>query len=93
MQEKENLMPENWSRGVVRTIGTGIRVLRKKRNWTLWQLQCATGISWHTLDNWETGQTAPRTDKLLWLCKTTGWKLTDILTGGKNRVESNEGGS
>jgi predicted DNA-binding transcriptional regulator AlpA len=43
-----------------------------------------TGIQRETIYHWEHADRTPKITQLLWLCKCTGWKLSEIIGGGKN---------
>ena len=79
-----NAMPEEWRDAVRRRIGRNIRKKRMASGKTHNQLYAETGISRLTLMYWESGERCPRMDDLLWLCKKTGWKLSELLGGNKD---------
>ena len=75
---------EQYSEKIRRRISRNLRAIRAESGWTLYQVANISGLSWHTIQKWEAGYNSPNVDKLLVLCKTTGWKLGDILGGAKN---------
>ena len=79
-----NQMPDEWSAKVLTRIGGNIRKKRIERGWSFNQMEAETGIARQTIFYWETAQRSPKIEVLLWLCKVTGWKLSEIIGGGKN---------
>ena len=75
-------LDEEWLQGMNNRIGRNIRNLRTAAGWSGKQVYHITGISQDTLYHWENGERSPDMGKLLWLCKKTGWKLSDILSRG-----------
>lgn len=74
---------EQYSEKVMKRISRNLKRLREKRGWTQYRVAEMTGLAWHTIQKWEFGYNCPKVDKLLWLCRCTGWKLSDVLGGGK----------
>ena len=79
-----NIGPKEFSESVRKRIGRNIRSMREEEGLTPYQLTQITGLSWHTIQKWELGLNAPTVDRLLWFCRTTGWKLSEIIGGGKD---------
>lgn len=81
-----NNMPDEWRDAVRQKIGRNIRKKRVSANLNFNELYAETGIQRVTLMRWESGERSPRLDDLLWLCKCTGWRLSEILGGQNNGV-------
>ena len=77
-------VPETFEDFVRHRVGKNIRRMRRANNWTMTKLSQLTGFSDHVISRWEGGLTVPNTVSLLWLCKRTGWKVSDILGGTKD---------
>ncbi len=73
MKEKEIL--ENFS------IGTQIKSLRKKRNWTQQQLAEKINVSSQVISNWERGYTIPTAKDIKIMAKEFNVDTNMILTG------------
>lgn len=76
-----NDMPDEWGSAIRRRIGRNIRKKRVESGWTYNHMYAETGIQRQTIFYWENGERSPRVDMLLWMCKKTGWKLSEILGG------------
>ena len=79
----QNQMPEKWKEEVLTRIGANIHKKRLQAGWTLNEMHARTGIQRQTIFYWEIGDRSPKIEALLWLCKTTGWKFSEIV--GKSR--------
>jgi len=73
-----------FSEKVRKRISVNLKRLRARSGWTQYQVANISGLSWHTIEKWEAGYNAPTVDKLMILCKSTGWKLAEILGGAKD---------
>ena len=73
-----------WIESVRHRIAYNLREMRMRHNMTLSALHQRTGLSWKVLENWELEKTSPSVERLMWLCKCTGWKLSEILGGLKD---------
>ena len=73
---------EIWLQAIKKRIGRNIKQLRLADGLSGNYLYHLTGITKTTIYGWEKGEFSPPLDKLLWLCKKTGWKLSDILSRG-----------
>lgn len=78
-----NQKPDEWSETVLRHIGKNLRRKRQDAGWTINRMYAETGIARITIMRWESGKRSPKLDDLLWVCKCTGWKLSEILGGAK----------
>jgi transcriptional regulator with XRE-family HTH domain len=78
-----NQMPGEWSEAVLRRVGKNIRKKRTAAGWTINRMYAETGIARVTIMRWESGKRSPKLDDLLWVCKCTGWRLSEILGGAK----------
>ena len=74
-------MEKGWSEEVRRRLGKNLKHLRKLRDWTIYDVSSRSGISWHTIHNWECGKNAPNVDMLIWMCRKVGWRFGDVLHG------------
>ena len=74
---------EQFSEKIRKRISRNMIALRERKGWTRYQMATKVGLTWRTLQRWELGYNVPTIDKLLWLCKCNGWKLSDLLGGGK----------
>lgn len=78
-----NQKPDDWSEAVLRHVGRNIRKMRQDAGWTINRMYAETGIARITIERWESGQRAPKLDDILWVCKRTGWRLSEIIGGAK----------
>ena len=88
-----NQMPDEWAEKVLTRIGKNIRKKRMEQGWTINRMYAETGIPRQTIFYWESGQRSPKIEYLLWLCKTTGWKLGELIGGAKNAPGSGNAGA
>lgn len=79
-------IPTEWKDTVLKRIGDNIHKKRLEAGWTLNEMYARTGIQRITIFYWETAQRSPKIEMLLWLCKTTGWKFSEIVGTGKGEV-------
>lgn len=77
-----NDMPQEWQEKVLQRIGKNIRRKRMEAGWSLNEMWAHTGIHRQTIHYWEAGSRYPKIEWLLWLCKTTGWKFSEIVGKG-----------
>ena len=78
-----NQKPDEWSATILQHVGRNIRKMRKDAGWTINRMYAETGIARITIERWESGKRAPKLDDILWVCKRTGWKLSEIIGGSK----------
>lgn len=86
-----NQMPDEWAEKVLNRIGQNIRKKRIANGWSFNRMEAETGIPRQTIFYWESGQRSPKIEYLLWLCKTTGWKLGELIGGTRNAVDTGGG--
>ena len=79
-----NKMPDDWQMGMRKRIGRNLKRLRLERDWTLNYMQSQVGVDRATLWSWEQATRSPQLCNILWICKCTGWKLSDIIGGRQN---------
>lgn len=70
---------KRWLKCAASRIGTNLRDLRGEHGIPLQELSALTGISRFSLTRYEQGETAPRIDDLLLICKVTGFRLSAVL--------------
>lgn len=74
-------MPQDWSIALRRRIGKNMRTKRLSKGLTIYDVAVKTGISWHSIEHWETGKNSPKLDTLIWCCRKMDWKLSEIIGG------------
>ena len=79
-----NKMPDDWCESVSKRIGKNIRKKRLEAGWSINRMYAETGIDRITIQRWETATRPLNMVKVLWLCKCTGWKLSELMGGGTN---------
>lgn len=72
-----------YSEKIRKRISRNMKRIRAESGWSQHQVATISGLAWHTIEKWEAGYNAPTVDKLMILCKATGWSLSDILGGAK----------
>lgn len=75
---------------VRKKVARNIRKMRTGMGWSIQYLADLIGLSWRTIYYWEHGRMSPSLSNLLWMCKQTGWKVSEIL-GGNRDGQSNDG--
>ena len=75
----QNKMTKEWREDVLTRIGQNVHRKRIEAGWTFNAMYARTGILPQTLFYWETAQRSPKIEVLLWLCKTTGWRFSEIV--------------
>lgn len=89
---KSQLSREAFDEAVRKKVGRNIKKLRTGYGWTIQYLSDLIGLSWHTVYKWEHARISPSVPHMLWLCKCTGWKLSEILGDGPSGTGKNGGG-
>ena len=77
-------MPEEWRDGLNQRIGQNLRRKRIESNLTFNGIYARTGIDRYTIYKYESGKRTMRLDNLIWICKKMGWRLSDIIGGGRD---------
>jgi len=63
------------------TLSEALKVARKKRGLSKWQVAKVLGVGWLTVHAWEEGKYLPRADKLLKLARLFP-ELLELVNGG-----------
>lgn len=56
-----------------------IKAARVNKNLTQTEFATAVGVGVRTVQNWETGVSSPRADKMPEICKVLGCEMNDII--------------
>ena len=72
-------MPKLWEYKLMKRVGRNKRRLRKERGWDPENVAEKCGFGYSTIYSWEAGRTVPTLGKVVWLSKTTGWRLSELL--------------
>lgn len=83
---------DEFDEAVRKKVGRNIKKLRTGQRWTIQYLADLIGLSWHTVYKWEHARISPSVPHMLWLCRKTGWKLSEVLGTGPSGTEKSGGG-
>lgn len=75
---------DKWEKSLEERLGRNLRKKRVQAGWSLYQMSQITGVGRQTLLHYEWANRSPSIGKIMRICKTTGWKLSDLMGGGKS---------